>query len=283
MTSSKRFILTLLVAASFLTACAAGTDQAPIAPQAPAIASAKGSTEPQAPAPSPEPAPVVQPPAEPAPIHWQVNENFVLTSTDPRAKEKKYVLLTFDDGPDPRSTPAVLDVLKQEKVKALFFVTGYGAKNEGIVKRIAAEGHTIGTHTQTHPNLRELSKEQQRGEIAPVNETVERLTGKKVKYFRPPYGAFNDNTKAIVQEQGLQLINWTHGSGDWMNVPKSGRKDPQLIVADVLTEKNPKPGMTVLFDGAVILLHDVHMHTAEALPGIIKGLREKGYDFAIIQ
>ncbi len=205
-----------------------------------------------------------QPPTAP---EYYVTDIFTLATMDESAKGKKVVMLTFDDGPSKEGTADTLDILKQYNVKALFLVTGYGVKNEDLVKRIAAEGHTIGTHTQTHANLTRLSREAARREIASVNETVERLTGIKPKYFRPPFGAYNETVRGTLKELGMTWFNWSVGSLDWETT------DPDKVVRNVVDHIHP---------GANVLLHDVHRHTVEALPRIIKELREKGYEFIVL-
>lgn len=195
--------------------------------------------------------------------------------------DRKFVMLTYDDGPNPGTTELVLDALKEAGVKALFFVTGYGAEHEDLLKRIHDEGHTIGTHTVSHPNLTTLSKEEQRAEIVPVNEVVERVTGQKVKYFRPPHGAYNADTLALMDELGLMLVNWTHGSRDWE--PGVTQEDPALVTAKVLAEEPAEPGDTALWPGAVVLLHDTLPWTAAASPDFIAGLKELGYEFVVLR
>lgn len=194
---------------------------------------------------------------------------------------RRFVMLTYDDGPKPGTTDKVLDALKEAGVKALFFVTGYGAEHEDLLKRIHDEGHTIGTHTVSHKNLTTLSKEEQRAEIVPVNEVVERVTGQKVKYFRPPHGAYNEDTLALMDELGLQLVNWTHGSRDWE--PNVTHEDPAMVTAKVLAEEPAEPGDTALWPGAVVLLHDTLPWTAAATPQFVAGLQELGYEFVILK
>lgn len=210
-------------------------------------------------------------------ISWrQSGIGYPLTSDDPRAKGKKVVMLTFDDGPaaekDGGATAQILDILKRENIKATFFVTGYGARNQALLKREIAEGHTVGTHTVTHPNLSKLqTKEAIEKEILPVNALVEKLTGKPVKYFRPPFGMYNDPhgyVKEVAREREFEIINWTTGSLDWQY------RDPAKVTDQVLKTIMP---------GGIVLMHDTHKWTAEALPMIIKGLREKGYEFVTIR
>ncbi|BDG61675.1 polysaccharide deacetylase family protein [Caldinitratiruptor microaerophilus] len=257
---------------------------APVAPSGnpPGQATAPAAPVGQAPAGTAPPGPTR--PAGPSEetIHWYVPSiGAPLRSDDPRAKGKKVVMLTFDDGPKPETTPLILDVLKRENVKALFFVTGYGAKNEDLLRRIHEEGHRIGTHTVNHTLLTRLQgRDAIRAEIEPVNQVVERVTGQRVRYFRPPNGMYNADVLAVVKELGLELINWSHGSQDW--VLANTRKDPAEVVRYVLAEKPPAPGATVLHPGAVILMHDTLPWTAQALPDIIAGLRERGYAFVLL-
>ena len=236
-------------------------------------------TAPQATAPttSTSPGPSTAPaPADDGIIWRQGGIGYPLKSDDPRAKGQKVVMLSFDDGPlsdkQGGATAEILDILKKENIKATFFVTGYGIKNLDLLQREIAGGHTIGTHTMTHGQLWKLqTKEAIEKEILPVNAEVEKYTGKPVKYFRPPNGMYNDPhgyIKEVAKENGLEIINWTTGALDWQ------MKDPQKITDQVLKTVVP---------GAVVLMHDTHKWTAAALPMIIKGLREKGYEFVTIR
>lgn len=226
-------------------------------------------------------APAEEPPEVPMP---EVAIEFIggpVVAVDEADADRKFVMLTYDDGPNPGTTEAVLDALKAAKVKAVFFVTGYGVEHEDLLRRIHTEGHTIGTHTVSHPNLRNLTKEDQRAEIVPVNEVVERVTGQKVKYFRPPHGAYNQDTLDLMDELGLQLVNWTHGSRDWE--PDVILGDPARVTAKVLAEEPADSGDTALWPGAVVLLHDTLPWTAAASPDFIAGLQELGYEFVILR
>lgn len=196
-----------------------------------------------------------------------------LVSDDERARGKKVVLLTFDDGPTAHVTPLILDVLKQEQIKALFFVTGYGARNREILARIHKEGHQIGTHTQNHELLTNLTREEMRAVIEPVNQLVKEITGERPRYFRPPHGSYNDVVLGVLKELNMELINWSNGSLDWHQVDANGFKSPATIVEDVMRQLHP---------GAVILFHDTLKHTAEALPEVIKQIRAAGYEFVVL-
>ncbi len=280
---SRRLIagLFLTVAGALPVACskaappAAAPPPATTATQPPSSQPAPEAKEPSDLPRTAEPAPAPAPP----PVKWIVKTRYgPIVSDDPAAAGKKVAMLTFDDGPHPENTAKILEVLKANQVTALFFVTGNAARYEDVLRQVAEQGHLIGTHTLNHENLRFMTREQQRQAIVGVNETVERVTGRKPRYFRPPFGAYNDDTLALMQELEMQLINWDHGSGDWMDT-RDGYKDPAIVIQDVLSEQPRNNQMTPLHPGSIILFHDTLRHTAEALPEIIKGLRELGYEF----
>lgn len=126
------------------------------------------------------------------------------------------IALTFDDGPNPRCTPRLLDVLGQHGVKATFFMLGGRAQMEPeLVRRIAAEGHLIGNHSWSHPNLARTAAAKVREELARTNETLEQITGEKVKYFRPPFGARRPVVFRIAQSLGLRVVTWNAMTSDW--------------------------------------------------------------------
>jgi peptidoglycan/xylan/chitin deacetylase (PgdA/CDA1 family) len=238
-----------------------------------------GQTQPTAPGTPPPPPADTRTDVEKA--RWVINTHWgPVVSDDPAVQGKKVALLTFDDGPSPAYTSRVLDTLKEHGVKAIFFVNGPAAEHPDLIKRMVAEGHLVGTHTLTHPLLTDLGAEGQRQEIGDIADIVEQITGKRPYYFRAPFGAYNDTTLAILKDLNMQLLNWDHGSGDWMDV-RDGYKDPAIVIQDVLSEVPRNAQMTPLHPGSVILMHDTLRHTAEALPGIITGLKEKGYEFVI--
>lgn len=212
--------------------------------------------------------------AQPAIKWYSRGIGLPLTTDDPAGKEKKVVVLTFDDGPsDSGSTAKVLDTLAEHNVKAMFFITGYGARNRDLVERIHREGHVLGPHSMTHANLSRLPVEKMREEIEPLNKLIEEIAGYKPKYLRPPFGAYNQTLIDLSsKEYGMEVLNWTNGSRDWEGV-KDGYKDPKLVVDDVMQQ---------LHRGAVVLLHDTLRHTAEALPEIITKIKAEGYEFIVL-
>jgi peptidoglycan/xylan/chitin deacetylase (PgdA/CDA1 family) len=272
----KRLLPVMLTAAMALTACApakvSGSTPKPTpAPATPAQPTAEAPKPDPTPTPAPAPAPVETKPA----IRWLPRGiGLPLASDDPAAKGKKVVMLTFDDGPSGAgSTAKILDVLKAENVKVMFFITGYGAKNIDLVEREYKEGHLLANHTLTHADLSTLTVEEMRKELDPVNAVIEKVTGQKPKYMRPPYGMYNKQVQALVRDEYHQeLINWDDGSLDWDGV-KNGWKDPKLVVDEVMKQLHP---------GAVVLMHDTNKHTAEALPEIIHQIRAEGYEFVVL-
>lgn len=220
-------------------------------------------------------------PGPEGPLWYQRKPGYPMVTDDESARSSKVVLLTFDDGPHPEYTPLILDTLKRYNVKALWFVTSNAQKYPDLIRRIHDEGHEIGTHTLYHEKLTDMSLDKQREAILPVNAIVEELTGQKVRFFRPPFGAYNDDTRTVMTEAGMELINWSHGSCDWCEV-KGGYKDPAEVVADTLAAKPRKSDRTRLHPGAIILMHDTLKHTAEALPDILAGLEEQGYTFTML-
>ena len=191
------------------------------------------------------------------------------------------VSLTFDDGPDPEWTPRILDILKEKGVKATFFVVGSNAQsNPALVRRIVAEGHDLGNHTFTHPNLAELPDELVKLEINANQRLIEALTGRSMRLFRAPY--LGDTTPKtadeilpieIAQSMGYTSVGVDVDSEDWK------RPSPAQIVQNVLdTLHDPNPDNR----GNIILLHNSggdRSATVAALPKLIDTLRAQGYTF----
>jgi len=179
----------------------------------------------------------------------------------------KAVLLTIDDAPE-KYAVEMAKTLKELNAPAIFFVNGHFIdtdEEKANLKSIYDMGFAIGNHTQTHVNLKDSSEEQQKEEILQVNEIVEAVIGEKPKFFRAPFGVNTDFSKALVQQEGMLLMNWTYGY-DW---EKKYRDVASLTDIMVNTE--------YLTDGANLLMHD-RAWTAEALQGIVEGLRANGYD-----
>ncbi len=167
------------------------------------------------------------------------------------------ITLTFDDGGD--SAGPILDVLARSGVKAIFFPTGMWAKaHPDLIKRMIAEGHLVGDHTDTHAYLTRLPEPRIRAEIAAGNVGNTNL-------FRPPYGAFNSLVISIVQDMGFRLFLWNVDPRDWARTYPGGDRE----IVDAVTSR--------AFPGAVVVLHLQVRNALLALPTIIERLRAAGY------
>lgn len=183
--------------------------------------------------------------------------------------ESNTVAMTFDDGPHPKLTPRLLDLLKERGIKATFFVIGKCvAEYPDIAKRIVDEGHEIANHTWNHPQLPKLSPTAFAAEITQTNEAIKQATGILPVTMRPPYGAINAGiTKRLNEEYGLSVILWSVDPQDW-KIRKADHVSSHII-------KNAAPG-------AIILAHDIHASTIDAMPAALDALQAKGYKFVTV-
>jgi peptidoglycan-N-acetylglucosamine deacetylase len=205
------------------------------------------------------------------PTPWVINHS--------GATDKKVLCLTFDDGPDPVYTPQVLDVLKAKHVPATFFVIGANAENNpDLIRREYAEGHQIGNHTYTHPNVALISAERTQLELAATQRIIENLLGVGTTFFRPPYNADSEpqTPEEIVpimraQGYGYATVAETIDPRDW---------SPGITSQGIVDEINNE-----ISNGHVILLHDAGGNreaTVRALGQVIDRYRKAGYRFATI-
>ncbi|MCD0070810.1 polysaccharide deacetylase family protein, partial [Streptococcus agalactiae] len=175
------------------------------------------------------------------------------------------VALTFDDGPNEKTTPKALEILKRYNAKATFFVMGQSAVGHtDILQRMHAEGHEIGNHTWDHPNLTKLPAEKIKEEIHKTNDLIMKATGQKPVYLRPPYGATNATVKTVT---GLKEMLWSVDTEDWKN------HNTQAMMTNIKKQLRP---------GGVILMHDIHQTTIDALPTIMDYLTTQGYYFVTV-
>ena len=181
------------------------------------------------------------------------------------------VALTFDDGPDPKWTPGVLQVLKREHVRATFFLVGENAAAyPGLVLQEKSAGCEIGNHTWDHPDLQSLSIRSMCSEVIRTQKTIARIIGPPPTLFRAPYGARDPLLWPICHIAGLSMVGWS--LSPWHGPSPS----PESLVADTLRRCRP---------GEIILLHDsrgARGQTVQALPMIIDGLKSKGYTFVTV-
>lgn len=158
------------------------------------------------------------------------------------------IALTFDDGPNPAWTPKLLDVLAAHDVHATFFMLGGFAQTQPeLVRRIAAEGHLIGNHTWSHPNLSRTPARRVREELARTSDLLEQMVGAPVRYFRPPFGARRPAVFRIARELGLTPVLWNAMTNDW-NEPSADR------IAERLAQKAER--LTRGGSAVNIVLHD---------------------------
>lgn len=180
-----------------------------------------------------------------------------------------FVALTFDDGPHKTNTPRLLDILKSRDVKATFYVVGTNARRyPEIMRRIIAEGHEIGNHTVTHGNLTKMSQSQVRKELSVAHEAIVSATGVAPRTMRPPYGAITSSQKSWIRKEfGYPTILWSVDPEDW-------KKPGSSVVASRLVS-GARPG-------GILLAHDIHAPTVDAMPSAIDQLLRKGFQFVTV-
>ena len=180
-----------------------------------------------------------------------------------------YIAMTFDDGPHPKLTPRLLDMLKERGLKATFFLIGQNAAaNPEIVQRIVAEGHELGNHSWDHKALNKMGADGVKMEIVQTNEAIQQAVGIKPVIMRPPYGATSPAiSKRLNEEFGQKVIMWSVDPLDWKD------RSASLVTDRIL--KNTAPG-------AIILAHDIHQSTVDAMPATLDGLLSKGFKFATV-
>jgi len=183
--------------------------------------------------------------------------------------DQPYIAMTFDDGPSAENTPRLLEILKQRNIKATFFLIGQSAAaNPDIVRRILAEGHEVGNHSWTHPQLSKLSDDRVTAEITKTQDAIKDASGYTPTLLRPPYGAITPRQREWIANQfGLNIILWSVDPFDWK------RPGASVITQRILSQVRP---------GAIILSHDIHKQTVDAMPATLDALIAKGYKFVTV-
>lgn len=180
--------------------------------------------------------------------------------------EKPMLALTFDDGPNPTSTPVLLDGLKKRGVKVTFFVIGSNAKKHpDIVKQEAQDGHIVGNHTYNHVEITKVSEEVARKEIMDTSKLVEEITGQPTQYMRPPFGAWQ---KELEMELEVMPVLWNVDPLDWTT------ENEDEIVNKVVTDVK---------ENDIILLHDCYISSVNAALRIVDILQKEGYEFVTVE
>jgi len=190
-----------------------------------------------------------------------------------RKNENEYmkIALTFDDGPHPRYTPKILDILEEYGVKATFFVVGVNAEYyPDTMEKIIEKGHEIGNHTYSHPHVSCLNSETLEREVEKCESAIYGLTDYKTKLFRPPEGMIDADVRTVLRSLDYKVILWDIDTQDWANTPPDKISD--YVVENVTS-------------GDIILMHDYVAHnspTPDALRSFLPKLLEKGYHFVVV-
>lgn len=180
-----------------------------------------------------------------------------------------YIAMTFDDGPSATLTPKLLDILAAHHIKATFFVLGeMVAQHPEILARAAREGHEIASHSWSHPNLAKMSQEGVRGQLQRTDDEIKGAIGKRPTLFRPPYGSITERQKHWIHDEfGYAIILWDVDPLDWK------RPGPAVVRSRILKETRP---------GSIVLSHDIHPGTIEAMPSTFDELEAKGFKFVTV-
>jgi len=180
-----------------------------------------------------------------------------------------YIAMTFDDGPSATLTPKLLDILAAHHMKVTFFVLGeMVAEHPEILARAAREGHEIASHSWSHPNFAKMSQESIRSQLQRTDDEIKNTTGKRPTLFRPPYGSITERQKRwIHDEYGYDIILWDVDPLDWK------RPGPAVVRNRILKETRA---------GSIVLSHDIHPGTIEAMPSTFDELEAKGFKFVTV-
>ena len=183
-------------------------------------------------------------------------------------KDEKFVYLTFDEGYEAGYTEKILETLKENDVKACFFLTAYYVnKDEGLVKRMIEEGHTIGNHTVNHKSMPDLTDEDIKSEIMNLHTAVYEKLGYEMKYFRPPKGEYSERTLSLINNLGYKTVMWSLAYDDWN---EDNQKGETYAKEKILNNIHP---------GCVILLHGNSKDNSNVLGDVIKEIKNMGYEF----
>lgn len=185
-------------------------------------------------------------------------DNKVSQVLDPN---KKYIALTFDDGPNPTTTPLLLNILKEKGVSATFFMLGQNvSKNEELAKRVHDEGHEVASHSFSHPNFTTLDPSTITDQVNSTDKAIYKATGTLATNFRPPYGDVNKDIARIISKP---IIQWSVDSQDWQS------HNTDAIVKQI---------NDTAYSDSIVLMHDIYPETIDAVPIVIDNLRTAGYE-----
>ena len=194
-------------------------------------------------------------------------DNIVIPPAQKIDPDKPMVALTFDDGPG-AYTDRLLDIFQTYGGQGTFFLMGNKIdKRIDTVQRIVAEGHEVGGHSWSHKELTKISAESIESQLVKTRNKIYEVTGVYSAIMRPPYGSYDDNVKAVAKKLGISAINWNVDTLDWKN------KDPDYVY---------KATMKKLKSGNIILFHDIHPTTVDAMERIIPDLLDQGYQLVTV-
>lgn len=182
---------------------------------------------------------------------------------------RKVIAITFDDGPHPENTSRLLDMLKQRKIKATFYVVGNMVKySPQLLQRMIAEGHEIGNHTVTHNTLSRMSDDALLKELRAAHDQIVAACGVAPVTMRPPGGAIKKDQKSLMlRELGYPTILWSVDPEDWK------RPGPAVVTSRLVNGASP---------GGILLVHDLHKPTVDAMPATFDQLLAMGYEFVTV-
>lgn len=188
-----------------------------------------------------------------------------------KANAYKKIALTFDDGPHPRYTPQILEILAQYNIKATFFTVGINAKNyPDTLENVVLAGHEVENHTYTHPHVNKVDFAALKREVENCESEIYEHTDYKTKFFRPPEGMIDDEIITMIKSLDYKIVLWDIDTRDWAHTP------PQKIAENVINN---------IKSGDIILMHDYIGHnspTPEALKIFLPVLIEQGYNFVTV-
>jgi len=188
-------------------------------------------------------------------------------ANDEKTEEKKYIALTFDDGPHPRYTSEILSILTEKKAPATFFVVGNRAElHPALLKKIRQADCEIGNHTHEHIDLSRVSRDEFLKQMDKCSESIYNATGEYPQVYRPPFGRISKANEKLISDK-MRKILWTVDSQDWQT------KEKDKIIKHVIKSTKNR---------SIILMHDFYSQSVDALPGIIDGLRAEGYEFVTV-
>jgi peptidoglycan/xylan/chitin deacetylase (PgdA/CDA1 family) len=202
--------------------------------------------------------------ASPAPHPPEPHITFNYIHTD-----GPYIAMTFDDGPSDKLTPKLLDLLAKHHIKATFFVLGENVvQYPDIVARAAREGHEIGNHSWSHPNFAKMSDESVRSQLRRTDDAIKNAIGKSPTLVRPPYGSITPRQKRWIHDEfGYEIAMWDVDPFDWK------RPGPTVVTNRIVKQTRP---------GSIVLSHDIHPGTIEAMPATFDDLEAKGLKFVTV-